>query len=258
MRDFVLRTVSQFYAGKQETESKFDRILAELQRDREEQAKKWDEFNKKWEEYLKKSEENDKKWEEYIKKSEENDKKWEENNKKWDEFNKKWEEYLKKSEENDKKWYEQHEINKKLFLEIQKLSSKIDTRLGAMGARWGLQSEASFRNALKSLLEETFQVEVINFLEYDKQGEVFGNPDQIEIDIIIQNGVIIACEIKSSMSKSDMYTFEKKVQFYEKQENKKVNRKIVISPMVDQKAQSTAEKLGIEVFSFVEDITNLS
>jgi len=81
MRDFVLRTVSQFYAGKQETESKFDRILAELQRDREEQAKKW-----------------------------------EENNKKWDEFNKKWEEYLKKSEENDKKWYEQHEINKKLFL----------------------------------------------------------------------------------------------------------------------------------------------
>ena len=216
MRDFVLRTVSQFYAGKQETESKFDRILAELQRDREEQAKKWDEFNKKWEEYLK------------------------------------------KSEENDKKWYEQHEINKKLFLEIQKLSSKIDTRLGAMGTRWGLQSEASFRNALKSLLEETFQVEVINFLEYDKQGEVFGNPDQIEIDIIIQNGVIVACEIKSSMSKSDMYTFEKKVQFYEKQENKKVNRKIVISPMVDQKAQSTAEKLGIEVFSFVEDITNLS
>ena len=38
VRDFVLRTVSEYYAGKQETESKFDRVLAELQRDREEQA----------------------------------------------------------------------------------------------------------------------------------------------------------------------------------------------------------------------------
>ena len=48
VRDFVLRTVSDYYAGKQETESKFDRILAELQRDREEQARKWDENNRKW------------------------------------------------------------------------------------------------------------------------------------------------------------------------------------------------------------------
>jgi hypothetical protein len=42
-----LRTVSNYYAGKQETESKFDRILAELQRDRQEQARKWDENNRK-------------------------------------------------------------------------------------------------------------------------------------------------------------------------------------------------------------------
>jgi hypothetical protein len=36
VRDFVLRTVSNYYAGKAETESRFDRVLAELQRDREE------------------------------------------------------------------------------------------------------------------------------------------------------------------------------------------------------------------------------
>ncbi len=46
IRDFILRTVSEYYAPKQETESKFDRILAELQRDREEQARKWDENNR--------------------------------------------------------------------------------------------------------------------------------------------------------------------------------------------------------------------
>jgi hypothetical protein len=52
MRDFILRTVSDYYAGKQETDSKFDRILAELQHDREEQARKWDEQNRKWDEQL--------------------------------------------------------------------------------------------------------------------------------------------------------------------------------------------------------------
>ena len=50
VRDFVLQTVSEYYAGKQEAESKFDRVLAELQRDREEQARKWDEQNRKWDE----------------------------------------------------------------------------------------------------------------------------------------------------------------------------------------------------------------
>jgi hypothetical protein len=48
VREFILRTVSDYYAGKQETDSKFDRILAELERDREEQARKWDEQNRKW------------------------------------------------------------------------------------------------------------------------------------------------------------------------------------------------------------------
>ena len=43
VRDFVLRTVSNYYASRAETESRFDRVLAELQRDREEQSRQWDE-----------------------------------------------------------------------------------------------------------------------------------------------------------------------------------------------------------------------
>jgi hypothetical protein len=37
--------------------------------------------------------------------------------------------------------------------------------------------------------------------------EVFGRPDQVELDIIIKNGDVILCEIKSSMSKADIYSF---------------------------------------------------
>jgi hypothetical protein len=52
IRDFILRTVPDYYSPKRETDQKFeefkqrvDRILDELQRDREEQAHKWEENN---------------------------------------------------------------------------------------------------------------------------------------------------------------------------------------------------------------------
>ncbi|MFZ4666450.1 MAG: hypothetical protein ACOYME_08485, partial [Prochlorotrichaceae cyanobacterium] len=43
IRDFILRTVSDYYAPKSEADLKFDRILDKLERDREEQSRKWEE-----------------------------------------------------------------------------------------------------------------------------------------------------------------------------------------------------------------------
>jgi hypothetical protein len=143
VRDFILRTVSEYYAGKQETDSKFDRILAELERDREEQARRWDEQARRW-----------------------------------DEQSRRWDEAL---------------------AEIRRQDKRFDSTIGALGSRWGLASEASFRNALKGILQESFVVEVLNLNLYDQEGEVFGRPDQVEIDLIIKNGLTIACEIKSSI-----------------------------------------------------------
>jgi hypothetical protein len=56
------------------------------------------------------------------------------------------------------------------------------------------------------------------------------------------------------MSKSDLYAFERKVRFYEKRHNRKAHRALVISPMVDRRAQDVARKLGIEVYSYAEDV----
>jgi len=116
-----------------------------------------------------------------------------------------------------------------------------------------LHSEQSFRNALKGILEEYFDVEVLSVTDYDAEGEVFGRPDQVELDVIIKDGVLILGEIKSSMSKSDMYAFERKVRFYEKRHGRKASRMIVISPMVDDRAREVAENLGIQVYSYAED-----
>ena len=80
-----------------------------------------------------------------------------------------------------------------------------DHSIGALGARWGLSAESSFRDGLKFILEESFDVEVLNINEFDHEGLVFGRPDQIEMDIIIKNGMLIICEIKSSIDKAGVH-----------------------------------------------------
>lgn len=110
------------------------------------------------------------------------------------------------------------------------MTERHNSTLGALGTRWGLRTEQSFRNALAGILEDSFGVKVLNVTEFDEVGEVFGQPDQVELDVIIKNGTLILCEIKSSMSKPDMLIFERKVRFYEKRHNRKAERALVISP----------------------------
>jgi len=201
MQQFILHLTRTQYADKTETENRFDRLLDELRRDREEQSRKWDEQNRKWDE-------------------------------------------------------NQRVINQ-MLQEIQGLSRKHDSTIGALGARWGLYTEQSFRSALKAILEESFAVEVQTVTEFDDTGYVFGHPDQVELDIIIKDGLLIICEIKSSMSRSDMYTFGRKVEFYEQGHQQKATRKLVISPMVEEYAQRVAKELGIEVYSYAENVEAL-
>jgi len=230
----------------------------------EENFKRWEENDRKWEENAYRWEANDRRWEENFKRWEENDRKWEENAKRWEENDRRWKENFKRWEENDRKWEEQNKKwweNQKnierLYEEIKVLNRKHDQSIGALGARWGLQTEASFRNALAGILQDTFKVKVLHITEFDDQGEVFGRPDQVEFDLIIKNGLLIICEIKSSMSKPDMYAFERKTRFYEKHHQCKADRKIVISPMVDNKAKNLAAELGIEVYSYAEDVERI-
>jgi hypothetical protein len=166
-------------------------------------------------------------------------------------------EYRREFDQVHQKFDQVHEEFGRVHEEIMALAKKYDRGIGALGARWGLQSEAAFRNALAGILEESFKVQVLHINEYDDQGIVFGQPDQVELDIIIQNDVLILCEIKSSIDKSGMYTFERKIRFYEQKHGRKATRRLVISPMIDAKAQKVAEKLGIETFSDATEVESL-
>ena len=248
IRKFVLelsREVNLEKADKKETDSRFDRIMEELKTDRQEQNGKWEEQNRKWEEQNRKWEKNLKEIQELR---EEQNRKWEKNQKEIQELR---EEQNRKWEKQNKKWEENQEVIRKLLKKVE----KHDTTLGALGSRWGIRAESSFRNALKGILEGNFDVKVLNINEYDDLGEVYGRPDQVELDIIIIDGILIICEIKSSISKGEMYIFHKKAQFYEKRHNRTAKYLIAISPMVDEKAQKVAAEIGIKVYSYADEIS---
>ncbi|MCB1776273.1 MAG: DUF3782 domain-containing protein [Candidatus Competibacteraceae bacterium] len=169
----------------------------------------------------------------------------EEQNRKWEEQNHKWE--ANQAEQNHK-WEANQQELLRLHEAIMAQAQKHDRSIGALGSRWGLQSEKAFRDALAGILEKNFDVQVLNVNEYDDQGEVFGRPDQVELDVIIKNGLLLICELKSSIDKAGMYIFERKARFYEKRHGRQANRLIVISPMIDARARKVAERLGIETF----------
>ncbi|WP_353684272.1 DUF3782 domain-containing protein [Thermodesulfovibrio sp. 3907-1M] len=237
MRETIYHILQERFADKKQTEDRFEKILREIQLQREESERKWSEWNRKWEE-------TQAEW----------NKKWEENERRWEESERRWEENQRRWEENQKKWEENQKVINSILEEIKLLHRKHDTTIGALGARWGLRTEASFREAIKGILEESFPVKVIKYSQKDNEGSVFGRPDQVKLDLIIRDGEVIAGEIKSSISKGDVATFLRKINFYEKSEGKKVHRKIIISPMIESSAKEFAESYGIEVYGYPEEV----
>ncbi|NJO16260.1 MAG: DUF3782 domain-containing protein [Thioploca sp.] len=224
LREWVLTIGRTQFAEQTATESRFDQMmriiqqqLAEIQQLREEQNRKWEEQNRKWEE-------NQRQLRELEQKS-------------------------------DERWEANQRVINQMLESIQKLDKKYDQTLGALGTRWGLHSEDTFRNAISGILQEfPSGVEVIHVNEFDDSGEVFGRPEQVELDLIIRNGQLLIAEIKSSMSRGEMYLFERKARFYEKRHQRTAQRLIVISPMVDKRAQAVAAKLGITVYSYTDEV----
>ena len=251
VRRLVALLGAEQFADKHETESRFDRVLEELRRDREETARKWDENARKWDESVRRQDE-------VLAELRDHDRRWQENARKWEENHWQLDETLKvireQAQKHDRRWDENQRQLDEMLKAIQAQARKHDASIGALGARWGLYSEASFRNGLKAILEESFGVEVLNVVEYDDQGEVFGRPDQVELDILVRDGVLILCELKSSLSKPDVHAFHRKSRFYEKRHQRQADRRLVISPMVAPLALKVAQELGIEVYSSALDV----
>ena len=83
---------------------------------------------------------------------------------------------------------------------------------------------------------------------------MFGRPEQIELDVVIGDGKDMILEIKSSVSRADVAIFGRKVDFYTRREGKKVGRRAIVSPFVEERARQLASEMGIEVYTRPKDM----
>lgn len=149
---------------------------------------------------------------------------------------------------------EEHSIViQQLLKQQEKFSRRLESSIGGLGARWGILSEEAFRNGVAGILAD-LGLRVEHFWHMDTEGVVFGRPDQVEVDVVVRDGQVILMEIKSSISRADVYTFERKVELYQQVREVKVARRIIISPFVEASAVERARAMGIEVYTSGYDV----
>ena len=120
--------------------------------------------------------------------------------------------------------------------------------IDALGARWGILAESAFRGAMTGVVERYFGGSVRRWAYYDEEGFVFGRPSVIEVDMLIKDREHILIEIKSSVSRADVFELWRIGQLYERVRGIKP-RLAIVSPFVREKAKKVAKELGIEVYT---------
>jgi len=141
-----------------------------------------------------------------------------------------------------------YEEIRRLREDFNRLSNRVELKISAIGARWGILSEESFREGMRFVLENYFKARVDKWKYYDSEGYVYGEPTEIEVDLLITDSERILIEIKASVDRSDIAELKRIGELYEKATGVKP-KLIMVSPFVTGRAIKLAKKLGIEIIS---------
>jgi len=117
----------------------------------------------------------------------------------------------------------------------------------AVGARWGIYAESTFRNAMRELVERLFGGKVEVWRYEDKEGVVFGHPYVVEVDLVKAGRDHILVRVKSSISRADVYELWRIGQLYQRVRGV-TPRLAIVSPYIEDAAKRVAKELGIEVY----------
>ena len=127
---------------------------------------------------------------------------------------------------------------------------KLDITITGLGARWGIMNEDAFREGVRELLKDAGW-KVSREVLYDKEGYVYGEPSDVEYDVVIRDGVVTLIEITSSLKRGDLPVIRKKRELYEKVKNVKVNLVYLITPFIHdrypERVKAMARDMQIEV-----------
>ncbi len=272
LRAYLQVQLAQEFALRSSTESHLERLYQEILRDRKEEDRRWtdivaelrqqrEEFERRWQaqEAARKTEWEEYKatmraeWEAYLTTMRNE---WEEYkatmHKEWEEYKAamrtEWEEYKAAMRAETQAMLQRFEEEMKVLHEkLEKTEKRLDSTIGALGARWGIYAESAFREGMKAILETDFGVKVKRYITIDTEGKVFNRPDQIELDLIIYDGKLILAEIKSALHRGDVHLFLNKVALFIEKEKKTPDRLMIISPFVHSSARELADQHNIEI-----------
>jgi len=222
----------------------------------EESGRRWEENNKRWEENWRRWEESEKRWEENNKRWEENWRLWQENMRRWEENQKRWEEAYRRFEAIEEELRRLREDHNKLredfnraYESFMRRMDSFERRLIALGARWGLESEEAFREAMKGIVQEILGAgKVERWRYYDGEGEVLGYPAWVEVDLAIRDGVHVLVEVKASASDSDVVKLWRVGCLYERVVGVRP-RLVLVAPFIDERGLEASRRLGVEVYT---------
>jgi len=125
---------------------------------------------------------------------------------------------------------------------------RLDLKISAIGARWGIMNEQSVRNGLKGILSRDLGYTVEEFKYSDGEGYVYGYPSSVQIDVVVKDSMVIVLEISSHVKRSDPPTVKRKAELYERVTGRSVSKVVIVTPFIDD-AVDVCSRYGIEVYS---------
>ncbi len=170
------------------------------------------------------------------------EKRWEENRRLWEENSRRWEEAYKRFEAIESEL-------RRLREDFNKAYERFDRRLAALGARWGIEAEEAFREAMRGVVEEILGAgKVEKWVYYDEGGEVLGYPARIEVDVLVRDSTHVLIEVKSSASEGDVAKLWRIGKLYARVKGVKP-RLALVTPFISEEGLEAARKLGVEVYT---------
>jgi hypothetical protein len=246
VRGQIIALLGEYLTTREETAA----ILAEIRQMRADFDRRMDELGRRIEEQGRRIEEQGRRIEEQGRRIEEQGGRIEEQGRHIEEQGRRIEEQGRRIEEQGRRIEEQgrriEEQGRYIGEHTQELAAMRRSVMG-LGARWGLLAEESFRAGIQALLAHQPEVQVSRWLSRDESGEVFGYPADVEVDVVVRNGVHLIAEIKSSISRGDVVIFKRKIDFYSKATGQKPTAQLMIGPFVEDRAIETAKHFGIEI-----------
>ncbi len=125
----------------------------------------------------------------------------------------------------------------------------LNRKITALGARWGVDAESAFSEAIRGLLGKEFGFSVERWVVQDVQGVVYGYPSQVEVDVAVTDSKTVLIEVTFHVRQADPQTFTRKAKLFEMITGRKPTSLLFVSPFVDEKAQEACKALGIQVYT---------